>query len=62
MFLFLHSVDIYETHFHFTTEYKEKFKTEFGGILSIISFIIILFSKKNKQKTIKIKRKIKQKN
>lgn len=53
MFLFLHSVDIYETQFHFTTEYKEKFKTEFGGILSIISFIIILFSKKTNKKQLK---------
>ena len=41
IFSILRSLDIYGTQFHFTTEYKHKFKTEFGGCLSIISFITI---------------------
>ena len=40
-FSILRSIDIYGTQFHFTTEYNQKFKTEFGGFLSIISFILI---------------------
>ena len=42
-FSILRSIDIYGTQFHFTTEYNQKFKTEFGGFLSIISFILMFF-------------------
>ena len=42
-FSILRSIDIYGTQFHFTTEYNQKFKTEFVGFLSIISFILISF-------------------